>query len=95
MNSYTIYRITETIRIMIFIVLYILVYDFYPITVEMIILLALLNDLPLLTIAKDNAWLEPRPVRWKMRRVLTVTTAPAQKAAEHRRSAPFLPDSSR
>jgi H+-transporting ATPase len=74
MNAYAIYRITETIRIMIFMVLAILVYGFYPITAVMIILLALLNDLPIMTIAKDNIWLDPRPVRWDMRRVLTVAS---------------------
>ncbi len=74
MNSYAIYRITETIRIMMFMVLTILVYNFYPITAVMIILLALLNDLPIMTIAKDNTWLDPRPVRWQMPRVLTVAT---------------------
>jgi H+-transporting ATPase len=40
----------------------------------MIILLAVLNDLPILTIAYDNTWLDPKPVRWEMRRVLTVST---------------------
>jgi len=40
----------------------------------MIILLALLNDLPILTIAKDNTWLSPAPVRWDMRKVLTIAT---------------------
>jgi H+-transporting ATPase len=74
MNSYAIYRITETIRIMIFIVLAILVYRFYPITTIMIILLALLNDLPIMTIAYDNTWLDPKPVRWQMHRVLRVAT---------------------
>ncbi len=74
MNSYAIYRITETIRIMLFMVLSILVYSFYPITAVMIILLALLNDLPIMTIAKDNTWLDPSPVRWQMHRVLTVAT---------------------
>jgi H+-transporting ATPase len=74
MNSYAIYRITETIRIMIFLVLAMLVYDFYPITAIMIILLALLNDLPIMTIAYDNTWLDPNPVRWQMRRVLTVAS---------------------
>jgi len=74
MNSYAIYRITETIRIMIFLVLAMLVYDFYPITAIMIILLALLNDLPIMTIAYDNTWLDPQPVRWRMRRVLTVAS---------------------
>jgi H+-transporting ATPase len=74
MNSYAIYRITETIRIMFFIVLAILVYHFYPITTIMIILLALLNDLPIMTIAYDNTWLNPQPVRWQMHRVLRLAT---------------------
>jgi H+-transporting ATPase len=74
MNSYAIYRITETIRIMFFVVLAMAVFDFYPITTIMIILLALLNDLPIMTIAYDNTWLDPKPVRWNMRRVLTVST---------------------
>ncbi|MBN2429172.1 MAG: plasma-membrane proton-efflux P-type ATPase [Deltaproteobacteria bacterium] len=74
MNNYAVYRITETIRIMIFVVLAMIVYNFYPISTIMIILLALLNDLPILTIAYDNAWLEQKPVRWEMRKVLTVAT---------------------
>jgi H+-transporting ATPase len=74
MNSYAIYRVTETIRIMIFIVLAMVVYDFYPITAIMIILLALLNDLPIMTIAYDNTWLDPKPVRWQMHRVLRVAS---------------------
>lgn len=74
MNAYAIYRITETIRIMLFMVSAILIYNFYPITAVMIILLALLNDLPILTIANDNTWLSPTPVRWDMRKVLTVAT---------------------
>ena len=74
MNSYAIYRITETIRIMFFMVLAMLVYNFYPITAIMIILLALLNDLPIMTIAYDNTWLEPKPVRWEMHRVLRVAS---------------------
>lgn len=74
MNSYAIYRITETIRIMCFVALAMIVFKFYPITTVMIILLALLNDLPILTIAYDHTWLDPKPVRWNMRRVLTVAT---------------------
>jgi H+-transporting ATPase len=74
MNSYAIYRITETIRIMFFVVLAMIVFHFYPITTIMIILLALLNDLPIMTIAYDNTWLDPKPVKWEMRRVLTVAT---------------------
>lgn len=75
MNSYSIYRIAETIRIMFFMVASILIFNFYPVTVIMIILLALLNDIPILTIAYDHTLLEKKPVRWQMRRVLTISTA--------------------
>ena len=74
MNSYAIYRVTETIRIMFFVVLTTVLYGFFPITPLLIILLALLNDLPIMTIAYDNAWLSPIPVRWVMKRVLTVSS---------------------
>ncbi|MCE5360784.1 MAG: plasma-membrane proton-efflux P-type ATPase [Acidithiobacillus sp.] len=74
MNSYAIYRIVETIRIMVFVVLAMLAFNFYPITAIMIILLAFFNDIPIMAIATDNTWLDPKPVRWDMRRVLTVST---------------------
>ncbi|WP_346838361.1 plasma-membrane proton-efflux P-type ATPase [Microbulbifer sp. SAOS-129_SWC] len=74
MNSYAIYRITETIRIMIFVVLAMIVFNFYPITAIMIILLAFFNDVPIMAIAYDNTALSPHPVRWDMQRVITVST---------------------
>ena len=75
MDSYAIYRITETIRIMIFVVLAMIAFNFYPITAIMIILLAFLNDVPIITIAYDRTWLDPNPVRWNMHRVLSVSLA--------------------
>jgi H+-transporting ATPase len=74
MSAYAIYRVIETIRIMFFMVLAMLLYGFYPLTAIMIILLALLNDIPIMAIAKDNTWLDPKPVRWQMHQVLTVAT---------------------
>jgi H+-transporting ATPase len=74
MNSYAIYRITETIRIMIFVVLAMIVFGFYPISAIMIILLAFFNDVPIMAIAYDNTALAQRPVRWDMHRVITVST---------------------
>jgi hypothetical protein len=91
MNSYAIYRITETIRIMFFVVLAMIVFNFYPVTTIMIILLALLNDLPILTIAYDNTWLSDKPVRWEMRRVLTA----AAEAGGGRASIVFVPEAGR
>jgi H+-transporting ATPase len=75
MNSYAIYRIVETIRIMFFVVLAIVFFNFYPITAIMIILLAFFNDVPIMTIAFDNTRVDPNPVKWNMHRVLTVSTA--------------------
>ncbi len=75
MNSYAIYRISETIRIMFFVVLAMIFFNFYPITAIMIILLAFLNDVPIMTIAYDHTGLEKRPVRWNMTQVITVATS--------------------
>ncbi|NPV59474.1 MAG: plasma-membrane proton-efflux P-type ATPase [Actinobacteria bacterium] len=74
MNSYAIYRITETIRVLLFIVASILVFNFYPVTAVMIVLLALLNDIPIMAIAYDNVIYSQEPERWDMRSVLTMST---------------------
>ncbi|MBI1397983.1 MAG: HAD-IC family P-type ATPase [Betaproteobacteria bacterium] len=74
MKSYATFRIAETIRIILFITLSIVVFSFYPITPLMIILLALLNDIPILAIAYDNTRVDGRPVRWNMSELLTVST---------------------
>ncbi len=74
MNSYAIYRISETVRILLFMTLTILVFNFYPVTAIMIILLALLNDFPIMMIAYDNAASASAPVRWNMQRVLILAS---------------------
>ena len=73
MNSYAVFRIAETIRVLLFMTLSILVFDFYPVTAVMIVLLAILNDFPIMMIAYDNAPVAERPVRWDMHRVLTLS----------------------
>jgi len=75
MNSYAIYRISETVRIMVFVVATMIAFDFYPITAIMIILLAFFNDVPIMTIAYDHTDVAPDPVRWDMRRVISVASA--------------------
>ncbi|MDA3887215.1 MAG: plasma-membrane proton-efflux P-type ATPase [Allgaiera sp.] len=74
MTSYAIYRIAMTIDIMLFVVLAMLIFGIYPLTAVMIILLALLDDIPIMTIAYDNTWLSKVPVRWNMGWVLTVSS---------------------
>ena len=75
MKSYSVFRISETMRVILFMTLAITVFNFYPVTATMIIILALLNDIPIMAIAYDNAKVEPRPVRWNMTEVLGVGTA--------------------
>ncbi len=75
MNAYAIYRIAETIRVLLFMTLSIIAYNFYPVTAVMIVLIAILNDFPIMMIAYDNQPVAPRPVRWDMHRVLMVSSA--------------------
>jgi len=74
MKSYTIYRIAETIRVILFMTLSIVVFNFYPVTALMIILLALFNDIPILAIAYDNTKIEEKPVRWDMHEMLVLSS---------------------
>jgi len=74
MNSYAIYRITETIRVLLFMTLSILVFNFYPVTAAMIVLLALLNDGPILAIAYDRVRYSNQPEAWNMRLVLGISS---------------------
>lgn len=74
MTGYAIYRIAETTRILLFMTASILVFNFYPVTAIMVVLLALLNDLPIMMIAYDNAPTALKPVRWDMGRVLTIAS---------------------
>jgi H+-transporting ATPase len=74
MNSYAIYRIAETIRVLLFITLSIVVFNFYPMTAIMIVLLALLNDFAIISIAYDRAEYALKPSRWDMTTVLDMAT---------------------
>jgi H+-transporting ATPase len=74
MNSYAIYRIAETLRVLIFMTLAILIFNFYPLTAIMIVMLALLNDGAILSIAYDNVRYRNTPEAWNMRVVLGVAT---------------------
>jgi len=74
MNSYAIYRIAETLRVLFFMTLAILVFNFYPLTAVMIVMLALLNDGAILSIAYDNVKYKAQPEAWNMRMVLGIST---------------------
>ncbi|MGO9572778.1 MAG: plasma-membrane proton-efflux P-type ATPase [Terriglobales bacterium] len=74
MNSYAIYRIAETLRVLFFMTLAILVFNFYPVTAVMIVMLAVLNDGAILSIAYDNVHYKDKPESWNMRLVLGIST---------------------
>ena len=70
MNSYAIYRIAETLRVLLFVTAVILLFNFFPVTAIQIVLLALLNDGAILSIAYDNVRYRNQPEAWNMRVVL-------------------------
>ena len=69
MNSYAIYRIAETLRVLLFMTLAIVVFNFFPLTAIMIVMLALLNDGAILSIAYDNVLYRDKPEAWNMRKL--------------------------
>jgi H+-transporting ATPase len=74
MTNYAVYRIAETIRVLLFMTLSILAFNFYPVTAVMIVLLALLNDGAIISIAYDRVDFDRKPETWDMRRVLGLAT---------------------
>ena len=74
MLNYSIYRIAETVALLGFLTLAILIFKVYPVTAIMVVLLAILNDGAILSIAYDNVRSASQPERWNMRVVLGVAT---------------------
>ena len=75
MTAYAIYRIAETIRLLCFISLSILLLGFFPVTAIQIVLIAILNDGTILTIAYDRMPVSELPRRWRMPDVLRLAIA--------------------
>jgi H+-transporting ATPase len=74
MTNYGTYRIAETIRVLLFMTAAIVIFQFYPVTALMLVLLALLNDLPIMTIAYDSVKYSDKPEKWDMRTLLGIAT---------------------
>src|SRR5690348_4855377 len=69
-ESYIHYRVAMTLDIMVLVVASIVLFQFQPLTAIMIVALALLDDIPIMTIAYDNVPAPPEPVRWKTHSIL-------------------------
>jgi H+-transporting ATPase len=72
MLNYTIYRIAETFALLIFLTLAIILFNIYPVTAIMIVLLAILNDGAILSIAYDNVRYSEKPEAWNMPFVMSI-----------------------
>ncbi len=75
MMTYIVYRIAMTLDILFFVVIAMLIFNSYPLTAIMVVLLSLLDDIPIMTIAWDNTLVQPKPVHWEMERVLSLSSA--------------------
>jgi H+-transporting ATPase len=74
MLNYAIYRIAETVALLGFLTLAIILFKIYPVTAIMVVLLAILNDGAILSIAYDKVHYSNQPEVWNMRVVLGVAT---------------------
>lgn len=73
-TAYTIYRVALTMTIMFLVVLSSIIFKFRPLTAIAIVMMSLLDDLPIMSIAYDNTAVGNRPMRWQMSNVLTTAT---------------------
>ncbi len=74
MKNYVIYRISETIRIVLFMTLSIIIFGFFPMRDIQIVILAIMNDIPVLTIAGDRVREAEGPGSWELRRLIILAT---------------------
>jgi H+-transporting ATPase len=66
-TSYTIYRVALTMDIMFVVVLSTVFFGFVPLSAAMIVIMSLLDDVPIMTIAYDNTSVSAKPIRWRCR----------------------------
>ena len=59
--------------IMFLVVLSTVFLGFQPLTAIMIVIMSLLDDIPIMTIAYDHTPVSPKPIRWKMPRLLALS----------------------
>ncbi|MCF8482880.1 MAG: plasma-membrane proton-efflux P-type ATPase [Rhodospirillum sp.] len=71
-TSYTIYRVALTMDIMALVVLSTIFLGFQPLTAVMIVVMSLLDDIPIMTIAYDRTSAGPEPTRWRMPHLMGV-----------------------
>lgn len=74
MVSYVDYRVAMTINLMVFVSACVLLLDEVPLTAIMIVMLALLDDIPIIMIAYDNTEASRTPMEWRLGNMLKTAT---------------------
>lgn len=72
MQSYATYRISETIDVLFFSVLAIIIFKDFPVTPIAIILLSVFNDFPIMAISYDKVKYAKKPEVWNMKKISTI-----------------------
>ena len=73
MKSYMLYRMAETFRLLLFLLCAMLVFEEQPLTAIMVILIALLNDIPIMMIAYDHMRVHSHPITWNTKEIMAVS----------------------
>ena len=72
--NYSVYRISESFRLIVTVAVIGVIFGTYPLTPVMIILIALLNDVPIISLAYDRVPVSLAPARINVRQRLTLST---------------------
>jgi H+-transporting ATPase len=72
--TYSVYRISESLRVIVSILLLSIIYGAYPLTPIQLILLALMNDIPIVSLAFDRVKLAPEPAKIKVKERFVLST---------------------
>ncbi len=72
--GYTLYRTAMTIDVMLFVALATMIYQFKPLSVVMIVLLCLLDDIPVMAIAYDNTEVAKKPCRFHIKYIIGLSS---------------------
>ena len=72
--TYSLYRISESLRLIVTIAILGILYGVYPMTALQIILLALLNDIPIISLASDRVRIATRPSKIDPKKRFTLSS---------------------
>lgn len=72
--TYSLYRISESLRLIITIAILGILYGVYPMTALQIILIALLNDIPIISLAFDKVNITKRPAKIEVKKRFTLSS---------------------